>query len=106
VYAATRPSLYSFEITSFSDIDTIVAVSMIAATADRPTMWEPENSFSQPIIDRPTKPPSVATRLTKESPPNGGWLLLKQASTNPNGLVHPNELIQKAPPRVNRQVLS
>lgn len=29
---------YSFEITSFSDIAATVAASMIAATADRPTM--------------------------------------------------------------------
>ena len=38
-FCAIRPAPpYSFEITSFSDIDAAVAASMIAATADRPTM--------------------------------------------------------------------
>ena len=32
------PAPYSLEITNFSDIDAAVAASMIAATADRPTM--------------------------------------------------------------------
>jgi hypothetical protein len=78
--------------------------SMIAATAERPTMQEPESAFSQP--NGPTNPPRVAALLMKESPPNGGWPLPKQASTNPNGLTHPNGLLQKAPPMVNGQVLS
>jgi hypothetical protein len=67
---------------------------MIAATADRPTMQEPESCFSQPIIDGPTKSPRVATLLVKESPPNGGCRYPKRASTNPNGL------LRKAPPIV------
>jgi hypothetical protein len=37
VEIAPAPGPYSFDITSFSDIDAAVAASMIAATADRPT---------------------------------------------------------------------
>src|SRR5260370_30888864 len=60
---------YSFDTTSLSDIDATVAAIMIAATAVKPTTYDPENSFSQPIMDGPTKPPTVPMLLMNARPP-------------------------------------
>src|SRR5450756_1746297 len=60
---------YSFDTTSFSDIDARAAAIMMTATAVRPTMYDPEYSFNQPIMKGPTKPPTVPILLMKASPP-------------------------------------
>src|ERR1700722_4377470 len=66
---ARRRSPYSLDITSFSDSDASIAAIMMAAIAVRPMTYEPENSFNQPIMEGPAKPPIVPMLLMKASPP-------------------------------------
>src|ERR1700689_4087321 len=68
-WPARRREPYSLDITSFSDSDASIAAIMMAAIAVRPMTYEPENSFNQPIMEGPAKPPIVPMLLMKASPP-------------------------------------